>query len=81
MISKEFVSVSAFQYRDMRVWCQEHLGPSGYQVIDGQYQIRRWDSWSQCDNLTPVRMMQWRGEAFFDFADEKDYTWFTLRWS
>jgi hypothetical protein len=80
MMFKDFININAFQYRDMRAWCQEQWGPGGYQVIDGSNQLQRWDSWSHCDDLTPVRMMKWRGEAFFRFTDEKDYQWFILRW-
>lgn len=81
MKSREFVNINAFQYRDMREWCREQYGPGGWTTEPGSGgRLKRWDSWSHCDNLLPVQMMTWRGEAFFDFADDRDYTWFTMRW-
>jgi hypothetical protein len=81
MKSREFTNISAFQYRDMRAWCMEQMGPGGWTHGPNGNELKRWDSWSHCDNLTPNMMMTWRGEAFFDFHDERDYNWFSLRWS
>jgi hypothetical protein len=80
MMFKDFINIDAFQYRDMRAWCREQFGTGGYDIVDGEHKLNRWDSWSYCDDLSPGQMMKWRGEAFFRFAEEKDYTWFVLRW-
>ena len=80
IVSREFKGITAFQYRDMRAWCYKRWGPGGYGMKEGEHQLLRWDSWSYCDNLKSGQMMKWRGEAFFDFADEKDAMWFALVW-
>ena len=82
IINKHFINISAFEYRDMRAWCKERWGLGGYEHLrDGKHRLRQWDSWSYCDDLLPYQMMQWRGEAFFDFVDEKDHMLFCLRWA
>lgn len=79
--TKEFVNVTAFEYKDMRAWCVENFGKDGYMKCDGNFELDRWDSWSQCDGLASAQLMKWRGRALFDFKNDDDYFLFSLRWS
>jgi hypothetical protein len=80
MIEYSLDNISAFDYRDMRAWCKDQFGLGGWRSVGNKNILERWDSWSKCDNISPHQMMKWRGEVFFDFADDKDYMLFILRW-
>lgn len=70
MIDIVFHNKTAFDYRDMRAWCKEQLGP----------EYVYWNSRSLCDGLKPSSMMLFRGILHFSFKEEKDATFFSLRW-
>jgi len=51
--------------RDMEDWCNKHIGKGGWLREDD-------DMW----NINSIF-----GNTTFKFKNEKDYTWFVLRWA
>ena len=58
---------------EMEKWCKENVGTGCWTFG----KARTWEGMG--DNLWTIDSMF--GNTTFSFKDEKDYTWFVLRWS
>jgi hypothetical protein len=78
MIEIVKTNISVFHYREMREWCKDNIGSEAW-YPNNMYK-GGWFSYSPCDELGPVKMMKWSGDARFIFEEEKHLIFFGLRW-